>query len=384
MQDTTESSAPVVAATEPDVGQLARELAELRAEHRTELEALRAARVADRAELEAVRAEVKGHHIHPRPDAVLGQREELSKRWFARRPNGSGDQREPSGLVSRRRLFGLLGGAAATGAGLAVAGSTLGADPAAAQTVVGPGNTDGDALAIGDSNSCTSATGLTSAAVEALSVVAQGVNGIGVNGECHNGAGAAGVVGYSQTGYGLYGTAVAGLAPLRLQPNSSAGAPTTGTHQLGELYVDTAGKLFLCVAVGTPGTWVKLSSPFVTVTPVRIYDSRPGQPPTGVGPKTPINNGVTRSITVTPLSGVPATASAVLGNVTVVNGVNPGVFLTIFAEGGSANLTSSVNAGSGGIVANNFTSQLGTSTGISVTCGGGPTDYILDILGYYA
>src|SRR5215831_11770263 len=39
---------------------------------------------------------------------------------------------ESGGVVTRRRLFGLLGGAAAAGAGLAVAGSAIGADPAEA------------------------------------------------------------------------------------------------------------------------------------------------------------------------------------------------------------------------------------------------------------
>jgi hypothetical protein len=35
------------------------------------------------------------------------------------------------------------------------------------------------------------------------------------------------------------------------------------------------------------------------------------------------------------------------------------------------------------VVANSFTSQLGTSNGISIKCGGGPTDFIIDIFGYY-
>ena len=34
-------------------------------------------------------------------------------------------------------------------------------------------------------------------------------------------------------------------------------------------------------------------------------------------------------------------------------------------------------------MANNFTSQIGTSNQISVQCGGGPTDFIIDIFGYY-
>ena len=35
------------------------------------------------------------------------------------------------------------------------------------------------------------------------------------------------------------------------------------------------------------------------------------------------------------------------------------------------------------VIANNFTSQVGTSNQISVQCGFGPTDFIIDIFGYY-
>jgi hypothetical protein len=45
------------------------------------------------------------------------------------------------------------------------------------------------------------------------------------------------------------------IAALRIVPTSSAGAPTTGAHQPGDLIVDSTGNLFLCTASGTPGTW---------------------------------------------------------------------------------------------------------------------------------
>src|SRR5262249_24419897 len=65
--------------------------------------------------------------------------------------------------------------------------------------------------------------------------------------------GGTGLFGRSYTGYGAE---LAGAkAPLRLDPGQAAGAPTSGAHQRGELYVDSVGHLFLCLADGTPGTW---------------------------------------------------------------------------------------------------------------------------------
>jgi len=68
--------------------------------------------------------------------------------------------------------------------------------------------------------------------------------------------------------------------------------------------------------------------------------------------------------------------------------VNPTaqVFLTVYAAGTTPPSTSNINALAGGVVANNFTSKLGTGPNanqIAVICGGGPTDFIIDIVGYY-
>lgn len=48
-----------------------------------------------------------------------------------------------------------------------------------------------------------------------------------------------------------------GLAAIRLVPAASGtGAPTTGAHQVGELYADSTGALFYCTVAGSPGTWL--------------------------------------------------------------------------------------------------------------------------------
>jgi hypothetical protein len=47
-------------------------------------------------------------------------------------------------------------------------------------------------------------------------------------------------------------------APIRMAAASTPGAPTSGAHHRGELYVDSNGALFYCTTDGTPGTWKKV------------------------------------------------------------------------------------------------------------------------------
>jgi hypothetical protein len=60
-------------------------------------------------------------------------------------------------------------------------------------------------------------------------------------------------------GGGGYGGDFEGeLAPVWLRPSKTQGPPSTGTHNMGELYVDNQGALYFCAASGTPGTWKKV------------------------------------------------------------------------------------------------------------------------------
>lgn len=74
----------------------------------------------------------------------------------------------------------------------------------------------------------------------------------GVSGRSQSPQGA-GVFGFSDFGYG--GQFSGARAPLRLQPATTFGRPTTGNHQAGEFFVDGNGDLFFCKLSGTPGTW---------------------------------------------------------------------------------------------------------------------------------
>jgi hypothetical protein len=68
----------------------------------------------------------------------------------------------------------------------------------------------------------------------------------------------AGVLGRNEEGYG--GQFEGGKAQLMLKPGGSAGMPATGKHKNGEIYMDSAGTLFVCVAKGTPGTWKEIAT----------------------------------------------------------------------------------------------------------------------------
>lgn len=86
-----------------------------------------------------------------------------------------------------------------------------------------------------------------------------GVSGVNTTPSAHHGNGA-GVSGNSVGGYG--GDFAGGLAPLHLKSGSTPGRPTDNSpqHQQGELYIDSNGTLFLCIASGVPGpnNWVQV------------------------------------------------------------------------------------------------------------------------------
>ena len=83
----------------------------------------------------------------------------------------------------------------------------------------------------------------------------EGTNGIGVQG-----IGKTGVHGKSTGGWG--GLFEGSQAQLRLVPKAATGKPT-GAHTKGEIYMDSAGTLFICVASSTStaaAKWKKVSA----------------------------------------------------------------------------------------------------------------------------
>jgi hypothetical protein len=81
-------------------------------------------------------------------------------------------------------------------------------------------------------------------------VLGSSTSGTGVRGTSRSGNG---VTASSNGGYGVQ--AQGGKAQLYIVPAGTAGAPKSGSHRLGEIFLDRAGSLFVCTAAGTPGTW---------------------------------------------------------------------------------------------------------------------------------
>jgi hypothetical protein len=246
-------------------------------------------------------------------------------------------------------------------------------------------------------------------------VVGSGDQGVGVLGEIRTGnssensiavqadnestgAGAIGVKATATTSTAGLGASLAGsLAPLLLVPADTNGAPKTGAHTAGELYVDAKGDLYYCRAAGTPGTWVNLlAAPAATaaslhpVSPARVYDSREAQPDPGA-----IGTGETRTISVADgraISGgavtvpnlVPAGATAVAYNFTVTNTVGAG-FLTVNPGGNTTVTSSAINwSASGQILTTGSLVSINANREVTVIAGGpGATDFLLDVVGYY-
>ena len=128
-------------------------------------------------------------------------------------------------------------------------------------------------------------------------------------------------------------------------------------------------------------------------TPIRIADTRAGatDPATYAGKTLAEGTGLTVDIPAS--AGIPATASAVVVNVTAINPTAAG-FLTVYPGGGTLPTAANVTFTTGQTVGNNVTVGLGpdaaTSSAQSFTVyngpatGGGSVDFTADVAGYYA
>ncbi|MFN8039948.1 MAG: hypothetical protein U0Q07_12130 [Acidimicrobiales bacterium] len=305
----------------------------------------------------------------------------------------------------------LLRHAGAVAAGAAVGGAATVVTTAGPAAAAGPGSYDGNpaVTATGVGGHGVTATSDTNEAVLATVnnafYAVKGVNpntsggGVagrggfyGVWGDNGNGAGA-GVVGTSTIGYCLTAQPldVTALAHLRLYAAPTMPAPPTRSdaHVTGEIALDGNQDLWLCVTNGTPGTWRRIAGSSTAGaltllgTPVRVYDSRPGNPPL-VGTKTPLANGAVRVVdTKAASSGVPVGATGVLANVTVVNTSASG-FLSAYRAGATTPNASTVNwFVAGEIVAN--TTVVACDANAQISCyvpPGSSTDVFIDVIGY--
>ncbi len=119
--------------------------------------------------------------------------------------------------------------------------------------------------------------------------------------------------------------------------------------------------------------------------PVRICDTRPGNPSSLSGSAAQCNghamaSGTTAAIRVAGVGGVPSGAKAVAVNVTVTNTPTSG-YLTAF-PGGTQPTASNLNWTRGETVPNLAIAELSPSGTLSLYCSAG-TDVIVDVLGWY-
>jgi outer membrane protein assembly factor BamB len=155
----------------------------------------------------------------------------------------------------------------------------------------------------------------------------------------------------------------------------------SGTGSLSATYISTAGNTTDLVFDVT-GYYAAdfFGSYFVPLTPGRLLDTRVGN---GLSGKFSANT--PRTFAVTGRDSVPSDATAVTGNVTVVNETNSwAVFLG--PDPTASPSTSTVNFNTGDIKGNGLTVALGAGGTLSATyisTAGNTTDLVFDVTGYY-
>jgi hypothetical protein len=257
----------------------------------------------------------------------------------------------------RRGMMKML---AASAVGAITGAVVLGAEPAAALPLpVDAAAADGDAVAAGMNNLSTEATGFDASG--SSGVVAVGENGVGIIAD------------------GAFGNAF--FPGGGLSPAGTAALP-------GILLVDINGNWWgATVDSDTDGQWRKLAGPstagqlHVLPSPVRVYDSRPGQAPIGIGDKFPTAVNAVRIIdTGVNFSLVPRNANAVLINLTITGPQTAG-FATAWPTGPFPG-TSSINFAALQTIAATTVVGCGPSATIQILANA-ITDFLVDVIGYY-
>ena len=143
----------------------------------------------------------------------------------------------------------------------------------------------------------------------------------------------------------------------------------SSTH--ADVVVDIEG--YYSDSLGTPG------GRFHSMAPKRLFDTRLHATEVGAA----LTPGATRRFTVTrPLTGVPATVTAVVMNVTVTRTTASG-FLTLYPEDSTVPLVSNLNFVANQTVPNLVIVKVPRSGVINLYNSAGNTDVIADIVGYY-
>ncbi len=180
---------------------------------------------------------IVGDGMGPDYAGVLGRNSDGTGVW------GRSSKTEYSGVYGQHTGtsgYGIVGDGTGTSAGV------LGRNPGGTG-VRGEGSTSAEVAGVRGLGKrgvwgSSSATGYSGVYGEHTGTSGDGVVGAG------KGVGA-GVLGRNNTGYG--GQFEGGRAQLMLKPGVITGKPTSGAHTKGEIYMDSAGALFVCVASNT-------------------------------------------------------------------------------------------------------------------------------------
>ena len=116
---------------------------------------------------------------------------------------------------------------------------------------------------------------------------------------------------------------------------------------------------------------------FVPSNPTRLFDTR------GRQSEFSIQGVPTMRMQVAGVAGVPADASAVLLNVTVVSAGVDG-YLTVFPAGRAMPATSNLNFSAGAVVPNSVVCDLGADGAVEFASSAGAVDLVVDIHGWFA
>lgn len=226
-----------------------------------------------------------------------------------------------------------------------------------------------------------------------------GVHADGGNGSTGVGVRAEGGTAVDASGVRYGAVVTGGRSGLRLGATNVAPAVRLDEHIAGEIDASPNGAddvdVWVCVRSGTPGTWRKLAGTaaagaFHAINPVRAYDSRAPLPAVGA-----LSGGEQRVVSVkdgrdlatgavNAADAVPAEATAIAYNLTVT-GTSSAGFLAVTPGDAAAFAASAINwSGNGVTVANAGIVKLDALRRVKVFAGGGgSTDFIIDITGYF-
>ncbi|HEX7473846.1 MAG TPA: hypothetical protein VF323_12245 [Candidatus Limnocylindrales bacterium] len=161
--------------------------------------------------------------------------------------------------------------------------------------------------------------------------------------------------------------------------------PLSATGTLSAIYKSTAGKTTDLV-LDVTGYFLDDNSgaTFTPITPVRLLNTSDPLSPTGK-----FQAGVPQTLQVTGVSGIPANATAISGNLAVL-GQSAAGFVSVTPDPTSVPSTSTINFPLNDVRANGLTVQLSTTglltgslSAVYIATPGATTDLVLDVNGYY-